>query len=124
MPLNDEELTKQFIQMQKTISDVAADVKHIQRDLTDYSDTSKNVGLLMGTVDSLSKSIEKMATQMQQDISDLRKSTSESIKRVNERVGALEKEPGNKWKTTVTQITGLVIAAIVGAVILKFTGGG
>ena len=41
---------------------------------------------------------------------------------LNKRVDRLEKEPGDRWKSMTAQIIGLVVAAVVGAVIVMVTG--
>ncbi len=37
-----------------------------------------------------------------------------------ERIGALEKEPAQKWKSLVSQIIGLIVAALAGGLLSNF----
>lgn len=48
---------------------------------------------------------------------------SEGMKKLGEKVEVIEKEPATKWKTLVAQITTLIVAAAIGAILTKIFGG-
>ena len=98
-------------------------------------DTTRQLSAIQESVDSAHKRIDENTATLS-GIHDLAasvkllaiqvKSLTERIegglKSQGERIGALEKEPGQKWKTVTAQIVSIIVAAVVTGLVVRFTG--
>lgn len=74
-------------------------------------------------IHKIATSVETLALQVKQltdKVDESIESLKGSLKSHGERIGKLEQEPGNRWKSLVAQLTQIIVAAVVGGVVAKF----
>jgi len=120
MQLSNELITKELMEVRLEVTEIGTNVKYIQKKVDENSAIADSIHSLSSTVQALASTIDQISSQTKNDIANCR----DGIKRMGQRIEDLEKEPGRKWKAMTAQITGLLIAAIIGAMAARFMGGG
>jgi len=119
MPIDefdDKDLRKELIKLMATVIEINTTVKHIQKQVDDNSEMTKSFYALTSNVDKLATTLDNSAKQTQADVNSFR----ESVKRMGERIEKLETEPAHKWKTLITQVVQLAVAAGFGYLVSIF----
>ncbi|MDR1704249.1 MAG: hypothetical protein LBS19_06145 [Clostridiales bacterium] len=103
--------------------------KSAHRRIDEINDTVKEIYSTLNGIHKLTASVEMLTLQVKTLAENMSTSNErmetrieEGFKSQGERIGAIEKEPAQKWKAFVKHVFQLAVAAVVGAVILKITG--
>lgn len=110
-----DQLTEQIMKLNSDIAVLKRDTK------TAHKRIDKN-DRMIESMHKLASSLDSLATQMKIFTNSMEGSVERlegRLKNQGERIGALEKEPADRWKTLIAQITALIVAALVGGIFVK-----
>ena len=113
--MTQEQLTERIMDLSQQLAEAKASLKSAHHRLNNNDKITAGIHEIAASVQALALQVKLLTEKMDENIEDLQ----HSIKRQGERIGALEKEPGDKWKALIAQVVGLVVAAVVGVVIAK-----
>lgn len=111
-----DKVTKGIHQLSASIAGMTAEMKGIAERMDDSNDR------MTASVEKISEGQQEQA----QRIGEMEKTLiilsglSDGMGKLGEKIEVIEKEPATKWKDLVKQITALVVAAAIGAIIAKF----
>ena len=138
--MTNEGLTDQVIKLTQEIAAMRESMKSAHKRIDDNDRITEGIHEIAASVKSLAlqvklltervdKNIEKLETGQKSQgerlgalertnakLSDIEETVEEQEKRID----AIEKEPATKWKTLVSQVIAIIVAAIVGYVLSKF----
>jgi hypothetical protein len=107
------------IQSIQNTSDIAAlreSLKSAHKRIDENDRMTEGIHKLAANVEALALQVKMLTGKMDESINRI----EAGLKSQGERIGAIENEPAHKWKTLVAQVTGLVVAAVIGVIIAKF----
>ena len=134
-----EQVSKILLEHTGEIAALRADAKlaHKRIDETDritasIHELAKNVATMAARVESLTERLDRSVDRIEQGqqsqgkrIGNIEKTVSQiernekELMRQAAKIEAIEREPANKWKALVGQVTALVVAAAIGALLAK-----
>lgn len=103
--MNLEQLSEQNIKHGEEIAALRESLKSAHKRLDENDRVTEGIHKLASNMEALTIQIKILA---------------EGQRSQGERIGALEREPADKWKDAVKQVVGLVIAAVAGVLFSKF----
>ncbi len=109
-------LTEKVIEHEGEIGRLWESSKSAHKRIDENDRVTEGIYKLASNMEALTIQVKSLAQQMETAIARI----ETGQKSQGERIGALEKEPAQKWKTLVAQVTGLVVAAVIGAIIANF----
>lgn len=108
-----DKVTKGIHQLSASIAGMTAEMKGIAERMDESNER------MSASVDKMSAGQRAQGERigaMEQTLITLSR-LPEGVEKLGAKVEAIEKEPATKWKTLVTQITALIVAGVVGAII-------
>ena len=96
----------------------ANDTEHqsFRRRLREHDEALKKQGDILVLLERQSNAIERMGRSIDR--------LEKTVEVVSNRVGTLEKEPGEKWKKTTWEILKYVVIAVLGVIVGRLIQGG
>lgn len=114
--MNEDQLTDQVLKHNGEIAGIKEKLASAHKRIDENDQIMVGIHRLAANVEALALQVKLLTESVENSITRL----ESSIKNQGERIGALEKEPGTKWKTLVAQITALVVAALMGGSTARF----
>ena len=114
--MNQEQLTAKIVELTEQLAEARSSLKSAHKRIDDNDKITVGIHEVAASVQALALQVKLLTEKMDESVEGLKN----SIKSQGERIGKLEKEPADKWKTLVAQVIGLVVAAVVGVVVSKF----
>lgn len=114
--LDAEHIATQTIQNTSDIAAIRESLKSAHKRIDENDRMTEGIHKLAANVEALALQVKMLTEKMDSSITRIEAGLTAQA----ERIGALEKEPATKWKDLVKQVTALVVAAVVGAVIANF----
>lgn len=114
--LDAEHVAKQVYQNAQDIAAVREKVDSAHKRINENDRITEGIHKLAANVESLALQVKMLTERMDSSIERI----ESGLKSQGERIGALEKEPATKWKDLAKQVTGLIVAAVVGAILTHF----
>lgn len=111
--MTEEQRTALLLKHNEEIAAVRESSKSAHKRIDENDRITEGIHKLASNVETLALQVKLLTDKMDTNIERI----ESGLKSQGERIGAIEKEPANKWKTLVAQVTALVIAAVVGAII-------
>ena len=106
-----QQITNFMLDATEKLSALESSAKAAHKRLDAVENTTNIIHKLTASVESLAAQVKTLAERME-----------DGLKSQGERIGALEKEPGKKWKALTAQIIQIVVAAVLGGILVKFVG--
>ena len=114
--LEADQIAKQAIQNSQDIAALRESLKSAHKRIDENDRITEGIHKLAANVEALALQVKMLTDKMDNSITRM----EAGLKAQGERIGTLEKEPADKWKTLAAQVTGLIVAAVIGVVIAKF----
>lgn len=114
--MTQEQMTARIVELTEQIAAARSSLKSAHKRIDDNDKITAGIHEVAASVQALAIEVKMIAEKW----SKSEESIKNSIKSQGERIGKLEKEPADKWKSLVAQVIGLVVAAVVGVLISKF----
>lgn len=111
-----EQVTGKMLALTEELASVKASTKSAHKRIDENDRITNGIHEIAASVQSLAIQVKLLTEKMDESIGQVQA----GLKSQGERIGALEKEPADKWKNMIAQVIGLVVAAAVGCVIAKF----
>lgn len=96
---------------EKKFSEVAVKIQHIEDEVAALSESLTKQSDMVKDIQQLSTSVSILANNM--------KSMLEEQQKQSERLQTLESKPAKRWDAIIDKIIMLVVAALVGALLIK-----
>ncbi len=116
--MNADQLTEKVIGHTAEIAAVQESVKSAHRRIDENDRITEGIHKLCANVETLALQVKHLAEKVESSVARL----EQGLQRQGERIGALEKEPGEKWKAVVKQILITATTAGVTYLIARLTG--
>lgn len=114
--LDAEHIATQMVQNTSDIAAIRESLKSAHKRIDENDRMTEGIHKLAANVEALALQVKMHTDTMNNSITQI----ESGLKALGERIGILEKEPAAKWKELVKQVTALIVAAVVGAVIGDF----
>ena len=114
-----EQVTGKVLELSEELASVRESIKSAHRRSDDNDRITAGIHKIAASVQALALQVKLLTDKMDESVENLKG----SIKNQGERIGALEKEPAQKWKGLVKQVIEIAVAAAVGAALAIITGG-
>jgi uncharacterized protein YlxW (UPF0749 family) len=114
--MNSEQVITQVLQNTKDIAAVSESAKSAHKRIDENDRITEGIHKLAANVETLAVQVKMFTDRMDSSIARI----EAGQKNQGERIGALEKEPADKWKGAIKQIIELIIAAVFGIIAAKF----
>lgn len=114
--MTQEQLTNKVIQNSNDISALRENVKSAHKRIDENDRITEGIHKLASNVESLALQVKLLTERFDSSLERL----EQGQRNQGERIGALEKEPGAKWKDVTKQIITLVVAAVFSVIAAKF----
>jgi chromosome segregation ATPase len=111
-----DHLTEQVLKQNSDIAAVKESVKSAHKRIDENDRITDGIHKLAANVEALALQVKLLTEKMESNIGRL----ESGLKDQGERIGQLEKEPAAKWKSLVSQVMSIIVAAVVGGVIANF----
>ncbi|MCL2068420.1 MAG: hypothetical protein FWH00_00825 [Oscillospiraceae bacterium] len=111
-----EQLTETILSHNRELAELGANLKSAHRRIDESDRIANGVHKLAANVEALALQVKLLGESVNVSVKKL----EEGQKHQGERIGTLEKEPAHKWKSLVSHITALIVAAVFGAIMANF----
>lgn len=113
--MNPDQLNTMVMQNARDISALWESSKSAHKRIDENDRVTEGIYKLASSVESLTMQVKQLAEKMDSSLEKIENRQRDQ----GERIGALEKEPGQNWKRVTAQISTIIIAAIIGMVLGK-----
>ncbi len=111
-----EQITERMLALTEELAAVKESTKSAHKRIDENDRITEGIHEIASSVQALAVQVKLLADKMDENVDSLKG----SIKSQGERIGKLEQEPADRWKSLVSQVIGLVVAAVAGVVLAKF----
>ena len=111
--MTSEQLAETVLKHNSEIAGMQEKLASAHKRIDENDRVTDGIHKLAANVETLAFQVKHLSEKMEGSISRI----EAGLKAQGERIGKLEKEPGEKWKSLVSQVIALAVAAIVGGVI-------
>ncbi len=113
-----EQITGKMLDLSEELASVRENIKSAHKRIDDNDRITAGIHEIAASVQSLALQVKLLTDKMDESVENLKG----SIRSQGEHIGALEKEPAQKWKGLVKQVIEILVAAAVGAALAVITG--
>lgn len=114
--MNPDEITKQILKHSSEIAGIKEKLASAHKRIDEIGIITDSIHKLAASVESMSVQVANLAQNMDGGFERL----EDNLKDHDSRLGVLEKEPGIRWKSLISQLISLIVAAVIGGITSKF----
>ncbi len=107
---------EQIIQNSKDIAALRENLKSAHKRIDENDSVTKGIHELSTSIAAIAVELRALVTRYDTSFERI----EAGQKSQGERIGALEKKPAMRWEALVTQLIGLLVAAVAGGMLSKF----